>query len=149
FDRNTRFGRGLDRRAHVVGVRADGDVRTQALELRRLLRECDDRPARLGRRAGKTDVGAVDPERVHKMEEALLDLERRVADRRTLQTVAQRLVVELDGAIVRARGASIAIPVVDQLVELGLHAMYGASVTQGHRAQEESMPCRLQSGLRK
>src|SRR5256885_750223 len=61
------------------------------------------------------------------MEQTLLDVERRVADRGTLQTVAERLVVELDRAVVRARRAAIAIPVVDQLVELGLHATYGAS----------------------
>src|SRR5207245_8339815 len=78
----------------------------------------------------QADVGAVDPERVHEMEEPLLDLERRVPDRRALQAVAERLVVELDRAVVGARGAAIAIPVVDQLVELGLHATYGASAAR-------------------
>src|SRR5881628_1791387 len=64
------------------------------------------------------------------MEEALLDLERRVADRRPLQSVAKGLVVELHRAVVRAGGAPVAIPVVDQPVELGLHATYGASRTR-------------------
>ena len=99
-------------------------------ELRRLLRERDDRRSRLGRRTGKAEVRAVDPELIHELEEAPLDVEWRVADRGALQAVAERLVIELDGAIVRARGAPIAIPVVDQLVELGLHATYGASATR-------------------
>ena len=126
LDRETRFGRRLDRGAHVVGMRADGDVGTQALELRGLFRQGNDRRACLRRRTGQADVGAVDPERVHEMEEAFLDVERRIPDRRALQAVAKRLVIELDRAVVGARGAPIAIPVVDQLVELGLHATYGA-----------------------
>src|SRR3989442_15619841 len=111
-------------------MRADGHVGTEALELRRLLRERHDRRPCLRRRAGQADVGAVDPEVVHQVKEALLDLERWVSDGRPLQTVAKRLVVELDRPIVRARCAAIAIPVVDQLVELGLHATYGASATR-------------------
>src|SRR5256886_17516014 len=107
-------------------MRADGAVRTEMPQLRRFLRERDDGGARLRRRAGKADVRAVDPELVHELEEPLLDLERRVADRRTLQPVAKCLVVQLDRAVVRARRAAIAIPVVDQMVELGVHTTYGA-----------------------
>src|SRR5438093_880592 len=108
-------------------MRADGHVGTEALQLRRFLRERDDRRLCLRRRAGQADVGAIDTELIHEVEKALLDLEGWVSDRWPLQAIAERLVVELDGPIVRAACAAIAIPVVDQLVELGLHATYGAS----------------------
>ena len=48
FDRHAGLSRGLDRAAHVIGMGADGTVRTEMLQLRRFLRERDDRGARLG-----------------------------------------------------------------------------------------------------
>src|SRR4030088_720211 len=107
-------------------MRADRAVRTEMLQLRRFPRQRDDRGARLRRGARKADVRTVDPELVHELEEPLLDFARWGAHPRSLQTVAKRLVVQLDRAVVSARRAPIAIPVVDQPVELGLHIAYGA-----------------------
>src|SRR5712691_9776167 len=124
-------------------MRADRDVRTEALELRRFLGERDDRRSSLRRSSGEADVSAVDPKLVHEMEEALLDFERRVADRGTLEAIAECLVVELDRAVVRASRAAVAIPVVDQLVELGLHPTYGALATR-----DLDRACSVLSGYR-
>src|SRR5207237_10366933 len=96
---------------------AAGDVRRDP-QRRRLFRERDDRRARLRRRAGQADVRAVDAELVHQPEQADLDLEGRVADGWALEPVAQRLVVELDGSVVRARDPAVTIPVVDERVEV-------------------------------
>src|SRR5215212_9346210 len=65
------------------------------------------RAAQLGRirnfrsaisRAGEADVGGVDAEFVHQVEQLDLALDGRLADRGRLQPVAQRLVVEADRA---------------------------------------------------
>ncbi len=60
----------------------------------------------------QTEVGGVDAEFVHQLEQLELLLDGRVADRRGLQTVAERLVVELQGAGGPERASLV--PVVNQ-----------------------------------
>ena len=82
------LGRGADRAADVEWVRAHGLVRTERPELRRLARQFDDLAARAVGCARQADVGAVDPERVHEVEQPLLHLERRIPHRWPLEPVA-------------------------------------------------------------
>ena len=49
--------------------------------------------------AGKTDVRRIDAERVHQVKQLDLFFNRRFTDRRRLQSVTQRLVIEPDVAI--------------------------------------------------
>src|SRR6185295_12753596 len=101
-------------------------VRPQLLELRRFPRELDDLSARARRCAGQTDVRGVDLELIHEMEQPLLHRERRVAHRRPLQPIPERLVVELDGTVIRLHRAPIAVPVVDEVIELAHRSSFGA-----------------------
>src|SRR2546422_9431808 len=64
---------------------------------------------------------------VHELEQALLHLERGVAHRWPLKTVAERLVIELDRAVLGTRRAAVAVPVVDERIELAGHRRNGAS----------------------
>src|SRR5204863_7905737 len=47
-----------------------------------------------------------------------LDLEGRVADGWSLEPVAQRFIVQLDGAVVRAGDPAVTIPVVDERIQV-------------------------------
>ena len=60
-------------------------------QLRRRPREC--------RRARQSDVRRVDAERIHQVQQLDLLFDRRLADRRRLQAVAQRLVVKANVTI--------------------------------------------------
>jgi hypothetical protein len=73
--------------------------------------------------ARQADVASVDAELFHEMDEAQLLLERRILDRRALQPVAQRLVVELELGLVPESEALEAIPIEDEL-----------RIVRGHRA---------------
>ena len=76
----------------------------------------------------QADVGGVDPERLHQVEDGELLLDRRASDRGRLEPVAQGLVVELDRSA-RGHGRSARpVPVVD---ELGLFGMHGREPPKG------------------
>src|SRR5439155_19501079 len=126
LDLHARLDRGFDRSLHVERMRTDGLVRPQLLQLRRFPRELDDLRACAWRRSGQTDVRAVDAELIHQLQEALLHRERRVPHRRALQPVAQRFVVQLDGAVIGFRRAAVAVPVVDEVVDLAHRSSFGA-----------------------
>src|SRR5687768_4193924 len=102
-------------------------IGAQLLQLGRFPRELDDLVARARRCAGESDIRAVDPKLVHQLEQALLDADRRIAHRWTLQTVAERLVVELDGTVVRLHRAAVAVPVVDETIELAHGPAFGVA----------------------
>jgi hypothetical protein len=51
---------------------------------------------------------------------------RWVAHRRALQPVAERLVIELDRSVVGLDRAAVAVPVVDEVVELAHRSSFGA-----------------------
>ena len=68
-------------------------------------------------RAGEPDVGGLDAQRLHQVQDAFLGLDRGIHDRRRLQPVAQRLVVEHQAAGRAEAGRAIGlIPVVDQFL---------------------------------
>ena len=72
-------------------ARIDGE-----LLLDDLPRDPLDRLLHVRSRARQADVGVVDADSVHVMNDAELLLDRRIGDRGRLQPVAQRLVVEFD-----------------------------------------------------
>src|SRR6185295_16532551 len=65
--------------------------------------------------AREPDVGSVDPELVHQVEDGELVLDRRTANRRRLEPVAQRLVVELDPERRLLPALAGVVPVVDEV----------------------------------
>jgi hypothetical protein len=68
--------------------------------------------------ARQADIGVVDADRVHVVEDAQLVLDVRIGDGRRLQAVAQRLVVELDFTARPRRLLAGDVPVVDQVLEV-------------------------------
>src|SRR5439155_1891764 len=66
-------------------------------------------------RAGQPDVGSVDAERIHVMEDLDLLVDTRVAYRRRLQSIPQRLVVEHRHG---AEPGGIVVPVENQRMRL-------------------------------
>src|SRR5206468_10015002 len=69
-----------------------------------------------GARAGarQPDVGGVDPQAIHRLQDGDLGRDGRIDDAGALQPVAQRLVVEHD-AERRFRRLVVQVPVVDQI----------------------------------
>jgi hypothetical protein len=67
---------------------------------------------------GQTDVGGMDAESIHQVEDLDLGVDRRVDDRWRLQAIAQSFVVELDRLGRPNQVARLAVPVVDQLGDL-------------------------------
>ena len=86
-----------------------------------------------GSGAGQADVGRVDSERIHVMENVDLFVDAGGPNRRRLQTVAERLVVEHRD---RPRTRRIVIPVVDQRVR-----RHTQEVTSGNRTAPEGRSC--------
>ena len=56
------------------------------------------------------------------------------ADRRTLETVAERFIIELDRAVVGLHRATVAVPVVDEAVELAQGWTFGGDSGAGSGA---------------
>jgi hypothetical protein len=112
-DRHARLLHDARDRLDVVQVRARGAVRLDA-QLAVADRLGQPRHVGHGPRpgAGQADVRRVDVERVHHRQDLDLLLDGRVEDRRRLQAVAQRLVVERHLAAGRPRVDLV--PVVDQ-----------------------------------
>ena len=74
--------------------------------------------------AGQTDVGRVDADRIHEMQNAHFLLERWIGHRRRLQTVAQCLVVEFDlSAAFAQRHLGGSVPVVDEILKILVHTI--------------------------
>ena len=82
--------------------------------------------------AGEADVGGGDPQVVHQVEDADLLLDRRVFHRGRLDAVAERLVVELEGAGKHGAAALGFVPVVDQPV---LHRAHGSGRRAGRSTE--------------
>ena len=118
LERNADLVRDPDGRVDIAdhgacgAVGTDGKSGVDDLSAQRL-------DVRLGARpgSGKPDVGRVHSESVHQVEDPLLGLDGRIGDRRGLQSVAQRLVVEHDlRGWFLSRGGVARVPVVNQLV---------------------------------
>ena len=88
-------------RMSAATVRAAQLGRIFILPLDDLLRQARHRLDHVGPGAGQPDVGGVDAERLHQVQDPELLVDRGALDRRRLEAVAQRLVVELDSC--RAR----------------------------------------------
>ena len=92
--------------------------------------------------AWQANVRRVDPDLVHEMENADLLFERRIGDRRGLQTVAEGLVVEFDATLrVAMRLLIVDIPVVNQIVFVHLAVILAPEQT--HRSASTN-PCPTQ-----
>src|SRR5881397_3009400 len=74
--------------------------------------------ARTGAR--QADIGGYDAEVRHQVQQPLFDVERRVRDRRRLQAIAQRLVIQINPGArpIEAAVYARAVPVVDKLALL-------------------------------
>jgi hypothetical protein len=108
----------LRHRAHVGhhgarrAVRPDGET-----ALHDLPRQRRDGLHRTGPRAGEADVGGVDAQAIHEVQKPDLVLDGRIHHRRILETVAQRLVVQLHPAHAGpVEGRARQVPIVDQLL---------------------------------
>jgi hypothetical protein len=66
-------------------------------------------------RAGQTDVGGVDAEPVHQVEDADLVRDRRAPDRRRLESVTEGLVVEADPERRLLPALAGLVPIVDEI----------------------------------
>lgn len=98
----------------VVSVRARRTVRTNLESLvGNLAGHQLDTRCMCATRARQTDVGRVDSQRVHQMQQLDLFLNGWFADRGRLQTVAQRLVVKPDVAIGFVQLRINLVPVID------------------------------------
>jgi len=87
--------------------------------------------ARMGSFASRmADVGGVDPELAHQVQELAFLRDRRVDDRRGLQAVAQRLVVEHE-RMRRRHQPPVDVPVVDQIVA---HCLFFVAPAPSYRA---------------
>ena len=62
---------------------------------------------------GQTDIGGVDAEVVHQVEQFEFLFDRRLTDGRRLQTIAQRFVVDADVAIGRGKRRCDCVPIVN------------------------------------
>ena len=102
----------------AMSVRAAQLAEIGSLRVHDLARERERVRARARTRAGKPDVRGGDAELRHQVEERLLVVDGGIGDRRRLQTVAQRLVVELYAARLPREGGRAPVPVVDELVFL-------------------------------
>jgi hypothetical protein len=66
----------------------------------------------MGSRTGEADVGGIDAERIDQMQNANFLVDIRASDRRRLQPIAQRLIVQHHAA--GRRGALEPVPVINQ-----------------------------------
>ena len=83
--------------------------------------------------AGQSDVGGVDADAIEQVQDAQLLIDRRRADRRRLQSVAQRFVVEQnDRRLGRRR---LEVPVEDQIIHDATSSM--SALTDCVRAQPD------------
>src|SRR5436190_3779514 len=89
--------------------------------------------------ARKPDVGRVQPQLIHQMEQTDLVLDGGADHRGSLKPVAKRLVVELDG-LGRTRGILGGVPVVDELVFGWPHGSSGGDGSDV-RALRCGVPC--------
>ena len=116
LDRDPRLLGDLDHRQDVLFEGAGGAVR---LDLEPgvcdLLRQPHDVAHHVGSRTGQTDVGRVDAEPLHQVQDTDLVLDRRCLHRGRLEAVAQRLVIELDASRRALPALAGIVPIVDQL----------------------------------
>ena len=98
---------GHHRARGAIGADPQPSVRDRARQPLDVLRD-------LGAGARQADVGRVDPQPVHVVQDVDLLLDRRRANRGRLQPVAQRLVVEHRDRLVGALRRRVVVPVVDQ-----------------------------------
>ncbi len=146
LDRHAGLLRDLGHRLDVDHERAAGAVRrgSASLLIGDLAAEPLHRLALARSGTGQADVGGLDAQAVHQVEDLDLDLDRRIEDRRALQAVAQRLVIEHHRVSdLEAFGAGCG-PVVDQL----LFARVGHPVPPACRGPTGPPPCRTRARAR-